>query len=290
MEKTKRTKASGEARIGAITMVRNDNFFLHKWLDYYGKQFGRENLYIYFDGEDQIVPDFCKGANTFVVGKIGDTVRSSDKGRIKFISRQVARLFDEGYDIVVGGDADEYLVVDPREAKSLRDFLEKHRSHTTISGLGLDFGQKLDSEDPLTLDKPFLCQRRYARIGTRYTKASVLYRPAEWGSGFHRVQGKNFHIRKGLYLMHFGYSDLKMIENKLSDSDKLQQGWGRHLKKRKKTINLVNRLRAKEFYRATNLARKLESILRPPYAWNKPALLGMKVVVKLPETFQASGL
>ena len=32
-------------------MVRNDEFYLRKWVEYYGAQLGRENLKIYFDGE-----------------------------------------------------------------------------------------------------------------------------------------------------------------------------------------------------------------------------------------------
>ena len=31
-------------------MLRNDNFFLKKWVEYYGAQLGRENLRIFFYG------------------------------------------------------------------------------------------------------------------------------------------------------------------------------------------------------------------------------------------------
>ena len=37
-------------KICAITMVRNDEFYLRKWVEYYGAQLGRDNLRIYFDG------------------------------------------------------------------------------------------------------------------------------------------------------------------------------------------------------------------------------------------------
>ena len=46
--------------IKAITMVRNDRF-LEKWVDYYGSQLGKENREVFFDGEDQQIPDFCNG-------------------------------------------------------------------------------------------------------------------------------------------------------------------------------------------------------------------------------------
>ena len=50
-------------RIAALTMVRNDDFFLERWIGYYGKVLGRENLYVFFDGKDQTVPEFCAGVN-----------------------------------------------------------------------------------------------------------------------------------------------------------------------------------------------------------------------------------
>lgn len=274
-------------RIAAITMVRNDQFFLHKWVEYYGKELGRENLFVYFDGKDQIIPDFCNGINTHVVDKIGQTVVSSDKGRIKFISEKASALFSSGYDIVIGGDADEYLVVDPRTGKSLPEFLSDTKIDVCVSGLGLDFGQRLGEEADLTLDRPFLSQRRFAQIGTRYTKASVICRPCRWGSGFHRVKGHNFHICPDLFMMHFGYSDLRMIENRLSDSDRLSQGWARHMKKRSRTIRYATNLPAYDFDKTTRYARICETIVRKPYAWNKPGLLGLKLIVELPGRFRS---
>ena len=41
-------------KIAAITMVRNDDFYLRKWVQYYSRELGgRENLYVFFDGLDQ---------------------------------------------------------------------------------------------------------------------------------------------------------------------------------------------------------------------------------------------
>ncbi|MCQ2562124.1 MAG: hypothetical protein MJ158_00685 [Alphaproteobacteria bacterium] len=43
-------------KIAVITMARDDNFFLSRWIAYYGKLFGTENLYILLDGTDQKKP------------------------------------------------------------------------------------------------------------------------------------------------------------------------------------------------------------------------------------------
>lgn len=272
-------------RIAAVTMVRNDDFFLRKWVEYYGRELGAENLYIYFDGHDQTIPDFCRGTHARTVEKIGSHVVSAEKGRLHFLSERAAALLGDGYDLVIGVDADEYVAVDPRCGESLREYLSRRRIDVSLSALGLDFGQRLGEEGDLTGDAPFLSQRRYAQIGTRYTKPSVVARPCVWGSGFHRVKGHNFHIGRDLYLLHFGYCDMRMLEERFKDKDRLAQGWGKHMKKRSRTIRYATNLKARDFDRWTRFARLFQTLCRPPYAWNKPAMMELRIVVKLPERF-----
>ncbi len=273
-------------KIAAITMVRNDQFYLRKWVEYYGFQLGRQNLYIYFDGIDQEVPPFCEGTTALKVPKIGKKVVSNDKGRAQFLSWKAAELLSGGYDLVIGTDADEFIVVDPKRGKTLAEYLSEAPIKGSLSPLGLDFGQKLGEEPDIVEGEAFLRQRHYAQLGTRYTKASILAEPLTWGSGFHRVEGKNFHIGKGLFLCHFGYFDQKRLEERLQDKDRLSQGWGKHLKKRSRTIQLVSERKARKFEPWTRFARICQTLVRPPYAWNKPAMFGLKIIVRIPERFQ----
>lgn len=274
-------------KIAAITMVRNDDFYLQKWVEYYGRELGKENLFIYFDGLDQEIAPFCAGTTTVKVPKIGKQVVSAEKGRLQFLSWKAAELMSSGYDLVIGVDADEFIVVDPKLGKSLAEYLSEQEIKGSLSALGLDFGQKLGIEGDINTDSPFLNQRHYAQIGTRYTKPSILAEPLTWGSGFHRVKGKNFHIAKDLYLLHFGYFDMKRLQERFNDKDRLAQGWGKHMKKRSRTIRLVTELKAKVNFEAwTRFARICQTLVRPPYAWNKPAMFGMKIIVAIPERFQ----
>ena len=274
-------------KIAAITMARNDDFYLRKWVAYYGSQLGRENLYIYLDGLDQTVGDYCEGTHAQAVEKIGNQVVAAEKGRLSFLSEKAARLMADGYDLVIGVDADEFIVVDPALGLSLPEYLSRVKVKGSLSALGLDFGQKLGEEADITEDRPFLQQRHYAQIGTRYTKPSILAQPLRWGSGFHRIKGHNFHIAKDLYLLHFGYFDIKRLEDRFRDKDRLDQGWGKHMRKRSRTIRLVSSLPARDFDKWTRIARRLQALLRPPYAWNKPGMLGLKWVVRIPERFQS---
>lgn len=276
---------SESKHIAALTMVRNDEFFLKKWVEYYGRELGKENLYIYYDGEDQAIGDFCEGTNVFSHPKIGTQVVSAEKERLRFLSEKAAELFNKGYDLVIGVDADEYIVADPKLGIGLREFLSQQDIDISLSPLGLDFGQKLGEEGDLSMEETFLSQRHYAQIGTRYTKPSIIAKPCRWGSGFHRIKGHNFHIAQDLYLLHFGYADKKILEDRLGDKDRVAQGWEKHIYKRSRTIRYATEKKARNFDKYTRLARICQTWCRPPYALNKPAMFELRIVVKIPERF-----
>ena len=161
-----------------------------------------------------MVPDFCKEINVCVRERVPGMVAAADRGRIDFLSEQAAQLL-QTYDMVIGTDVDEFLVVDPALGKTLPEFLSQLPERVSYSGLGIDVGQHLDCESVIDGSRPFLEQRHYAYICSRYTKPSVIARPVRWGSGFHRVKRHDFRIDKNLFLFHFGSIDLKMIEDRL---------------------------------------------------------------------------
>ena len=272
-------------RIAAITMVRNDDFFLRRWVAYYGAQLGREHLYVIFDGLDQKVPEFCSGVNVELVEHVAGNVHEADRGRIDLVSARAAKLFGR-YDMVIGTDVDEFLIADPLCGMSLREFLSRVETRLpSISGLGVDVGQKIGEEDAVDPGLPFLSQRSYAKLSTRYSKASVLLRPVAWGSGFHRTRRGNFHIVKDLYLFHFGCVDLGRIRAKMDDGELAAAGWTRHLRKRAGTIFLVSNSKALDWEKTVERARLVQNLVRPPYAWNKPAMFEARIVVRIPRRF-----
>ena len=271
-------------RIAAITMARNDEFFLSRWIKYYGDAIGTENLYIYLDGTDQTIPENIGAATVTKLPHTDMSRAAGDKYRIGLMSKLAKKLLTE-YDIVIGCDADEFLIVDPNCNMGLAEYLSNKKINTTLSGLGLDVGQHMEHEKPLDTTKSFLSQRGFAFISTRYTKPVVLNKPADWGSGFHRVKNHNFHIDKNLYLLHFGAVDMDML---LAKAAKRGEDWVNHLKRRGNgTINDVTNRPARG-ERWIKIARMIQRFIRAPYAWNKPNMLGIKIVVKIPERFKKS--
>lgn len=267
-------------------MVRNDEFYLRKWVEYYGRELGKENLYIFFDGKDQRVPDFCEGTTTLLRERNPQHVVKAEKDRLGFLSQQAAKLFNEkGYDIVIGTDADEFLVVDPKLNIPLAKYLSHHRAKTSVSALGIDVGQHLHSEGVIDGSRPFLEQRHHAYICSRYTKPSVIMRPVRWGSGFHRIKGHNFRIDPNLFLFHFGSVDLKMIEDRMGNMDLVSTGRLKHIQKRARTIFLITGAESREWEKTTRLVRRIHQYVRPIWAINKPWNTIRKFVVRIPQRF-----
>ena len=273
-------------KVAAITMARDDTFFLSRWIAYYGKQFGTENLYILLDGIDQEIPENAGNAHIKKLTHEDMSRAMGDKYRINKLSEMAHELL-KTYDIVIGCDSDEFLIVDPRTKQNLHQYLSNKKIHTTLSGLGLDIGQHLYIEAILDKDAPFLEQREYALLSTRYTKPVVINKPITWGSGFHSIKHHNFHIDKNLYLLHFGSVDIDMLEQK---AKKRGQDWLKHLKRRGNgTINTITRKKAKS-EKWLKIARVMQTYCRPIYALRKPAMCGLKIIVKIPNRFKKSGI
>lgn len=267
-------------------MVRNDDMFLSKWVEYYGSQLGCNNLYIYFDGDDQRVPDFCHGTHTRVMPRAEGNVVATDRARARFLSSEAARLMnDQGYDIAIGTDVDEFLIVDPALGITLPQLLSKLPAGKAYSGLGVDVGQTIPDESAIDPSRPFLSQRSRGWLYSRYTKASVVTSPMTWGSGFHRVKGHNFHIVKDLYLFHFGGVDLERLRRRCQSTDDLGEGWSRHLQKRARTILAVSHATPRQWQPTVDRVRRMQSWCRPIFAWNKPTTFGLKFIVTIPERF-----
>lgn len=274
-------------KIAAITMARNDLFFLTRWVKYYGTELGYDNIYVLLDGEDQEVPwsEF-----PIYVRKLPHRVLSRAKGdkyRIGVLTKLAHKLLDKGYDRVIGTDADEFIIVDPKCNISLKEYLSQADIKSSISPLGLDLGQRTQEEQKkLDPQQSILAQRRYAVLTSRYTKASIIAKPVTWGSGYHRVKGHNFHIAPDLYLIHTGYCDLNIIAKRVGDSSRIDAGWEAHLGRRARTVALTTHGDPIDGDKMFAKARKLQTIFRPIYAINKPLMPYQKpIIVRLPERF-----
>ena len=274
-----------EKPIAVISMVRNDSFFANKWISYYGAQFGFQNLYLFIDGMDQPLPEKASKINCFQIPHLHLKRAKADRKRAKKISDFANSLYSS-YHAVLAMDIDEFLVLDPKIKLSLKEYLQKDFKTDSCSALGLDVGQHPKFEDSIDLNKTFLSQRKYAKVSDRYTKPIASFKAIQWGSGFHRIKGKNYNIDPNLFLFHFGLVDKETSMQKSNDTDLLTLGWRGHIRRR---LSLFKELETSIPFEGDMLFDKARAYLnktRKWYSWNKPAPLKFPSIIKIPKRFQ----
>lgn len=276
-----------DKRIAAITTVRNDALFLPKWIAHYGAAFGFQHLYVFLDGFDQPRPD-CAGADqvNFI------HIPHQPLERVPAMRRRARTMSDLArglwlyFDVVLATDVDEFLILDPNIDQNLADYLSTRKGHVSVSGLGLDVGQHVDLEAELDPTQPYLNQRRFAHLSSRYTKPVVAFQPVTWGSGMHRIKGEDFHIDANLFLFHFGMVDYQRATGKTLDQSRLATGWSGHLERREALFGIIKDARPIDGDTIFEAARRYQSHQRPLYARNKPGQMPNNPVVEIPERFR----
>ena len=271
--------------IAVISMARNDDFFIPKWVAYYGDQFGKANLYLILDGLDQIKPE-DQEINCIRVPHKKLSRAKGDKNRAAIVSNLAKALFKR-YKRVIACDIDEFLVLDPKNKNSLYNYLIQSHAGTSISAQGIDVGQHINLEKEISVEQPFLAQRNYGLVSSRYTKPVVALKPGPWGSGFHRVKGKNFHIDKNLFLFHFGMVDFQRSTGKTEDQSRIDQGWTNHLDRRFELFKIISEGVPADGDEVFDKYRIIQNWKRPLYAWNKPGTLNKESLIKIPQRFHS---
>ena len=274
-----------EKKIAVVSMVRNDSFFADKWITYYGQQFGLKNLYLFIDGLDQKLPVLADSINCYTIPHTKLSRSKGDRKRVLHISKFSHTLF-KTYDVVLAMDIDEFLVLDPLQKTSLQAYLSQEFKSSSLSALGLDVGQHPLHEAPVDLKQPFLSQRSFAQVSDRYTKPVVALQPLQWGSGFHRVKGKNFAIDPHLFLFHFGLVDLEQAKQNATNDQLRSSGWEGHFNRRHQLYEQLKSVPPKEGDSFFRTARNYFQKNRKWYAWNKPAPLKENGIISIPKRFK----
>jgi hypothetical protein len=277
--------SEGKPKIAVVSMARDAGFFASRWIDYYSGHLGAANLFLFIDGHDQPLPAGSGGINILRLPHKEQVRSRGDRNRARLISYFARSLFHR-YDLIIAHDIDEFLVIDPAISQSFHEYFSRPVRTASLSALGLDVGQHPGEEEALDHERPFLEQRRYAHVSARYTKAVVAARPLTWGSGFHRVKGRNFHIDPALYLFHFGMVDYDSCMEKSGGGSLPGPGWQGHLERRYELFDIISRADAIDGDEFFEKARRRQSLFRPIYALNKPGMLKEKPVIRIPERFR----
>lgn len=187
----------------ALTMVRDDDFFLDRWVRYYGDMFGREACYVVNHGNQEAVRRIAEGCNIIA---IPDTSVKFDQLRWRLFNGLTQGLRSY-FKYVVVGDVDEYVVADPKLGLDLLGFLDKAPGRKLLTPLGLEILHRTNLEpDPIT--GPILGPRRFARVSYHYSKPCLVGAPAKLSRGGHFANVDRLLTPEALYLFHMKYCDI----------------------------------------------------------------------------------
>jgi hypothetical protein len=187
----------------AITMVRDDPFFLAAWLRHYGAMLGRENCYVVNHGGGAGVAQQAEGCNVIAIP--GTAHRNFDMKRWRLLNGLVSglRMY---YDHVIVGDVDELVVVDPAEGMTLLEWLKDQPLRRVLTPLGLEVIHRVDIErEPIT-DK-IIGPRRHVRLAPHYSKPCILSVGTKTARGGHFTESSKLFTPDPLYLLHLKFCD-----------------------------------------------------------------------------------
>ena len=190
----------------AVTMVRDDLFFLRIWLDYYGGILGPENCYVINHGRGEAVADLAAEAN--VIGIPGEHHKNFDMKRWRLLNNIVNGLRSY-YDHVIVGDVDEIVAVDPQAGKNLLEFLQSRRPNRVFTPLGMEVIHRIDLE-PEPVGDHVLGPRRHVRLAPHYSKPCIISVGTKIARGGHFTQYEHLNAPDVLYLFHLKFCDFKV--------------------------------------------------------------------------------
>lgn len=189
--------------VAAVTMVKEDPFFLRTWVKYYGDLLGRENLYVINHGRGETVAREAQGCN--VIGIPEGNPKHFDQARWKLLNGLLNGL-NAYYSHVIIGDVDELVVVDPKLGVNLKDWLQDDPRGRVTTPLGLEVLHHPDLEPEGVADR-ILGPRRFVRTLLRYSKPCVISKDVKLSRGGHFSSSPQLDAPDHLYLFHLKYCD-----------------------------------------------------------------------------------
>ncbi|WGS86893.1 glycosyltransferase family 2 protein [Methylomonas sp. UP202] len=207
-----RARPSTVKRVAALTIAYNEDFVLPKWVDYYGRQFGLENLYVIDDGSDRDPRTYLPAA----VNVIRQPRTSFDSWRLSRSLGIFQHFLLETYDLVVVTDSDEFIVPTRSAYSSLADYVTRLSVDTPrrLIPTGWDLVHLRGSDAAIDLSQPIVGQRRALLRNTALDKVAILSDHVSFTPGQHQCYERS-EKADDLTLIHLRYFDYEFSREKL---------------------------------------------------------------------------
>ena len=204
---------------GAMTMVYKDYFFLERWVNHYGRQFGRQHLYVLSHGGDPEHARIAEGANVIRIPR-DPTMWRMERRRWSINSQFSAGML-RYYNWFIVGDVDEVVIVDPDVSPDIVSYLARYDDPRTapksICPFGIELVHNPDEEpEPLSADATILSRRRVFRANANYAKPCIIRSETGFSVGGHANSHQPRFLDPHLYLVHMRFFDHAMVTERLA--------------------------------------------------------------------------
>ncbi len=192
-----------------LTMVYDDDFFLKRWVDYYGQFVSRRNLVVLTHGRQDSVWDIAAGASIVELERNPDN-KNLDAHRWATLGHFARGLLLQ-YTHVICVDVDEFLVSDPATGKSIVDVVSTISKNKVLHPNSVEIVHRTDLEQEFDFSRPVLVQRSYFRTNKWYSKPCMITdKSIMWKMDGHcTLREVDFH--PDTYLFHLKWFDQNFL-------------------------------------------------------------------------------
>ncbi|KAF0170449.1 MAG: Uncharacterized protein FD162_3524 [Rhodobacteraceae bacterium] len=202
----------------AVTMVWSDNWFLSRWLAYFGPRLGRENLYVITHGPDAIAAELSQGCNVLTVPRDEITV-DFDVVRWKFLSHFTSSLA-QFYHSVLCLDVDE-LVVPTAPDRTLSEVLSSLSRTTSWAMPGFEVFPAAPGTETYANGEGIARQSGSALFSPFYSKSCVATGQIDFYPGAHGAGPEKPSLTNDLALLHLRFVSGAELERRRIEREKL---------------------------------------------------------------------
>ncbi|MDQ2090933.1 glycosyltransferase family 2 protein [Marimonas arenosa] len=197
-------------KIAAVTMVWNDNWFLRRWIRYYGPLIGEKNLYVVSHGP-QDLGEIVGHANVIEVPRDPSDIHF-DERRWRFLSSYASAL-TQYHDAVICLDVDE-LLVPARDNLSVTEAIAAMEGDATRCVPGFELFPAESAAEAVDTAGRIAPHMAGAQFSPFYSKSGIIFRPVQFFSGAHGMIGERPELSSDLALMHLRFANLKELDRR----------------------------------------------------------------------------
>jgi hypothetical protein len=210
-----------------FTIVKDETYYLHKWLNYYSQFFNKEDIYIL----DHQTKDGSTDNLDCNVIEIINEVAFDHLWLVQQVENFQKNLLEK-YEVVIFTEVDEILYSLNQSFDSFVEDFRLNNNLSYLSAIGYEIKQDTNHEKSLTQSDNILENRNYWFRYNNYDKTLITKIPLSYGVGFHDCQYPK--LQSSLFLLHLHRVDLNlMIERRQKRAttwnlkqDDIKKGWG----------------------------------------------------------------